>query len=180
MRTISLDLRERILASYDHEEGSRQEVAYRYRVSLGLIKKLLQQRRRTGDIAPRHRFSGRKPCILPFHQAQMRTLLERQPDLTLPELRAATALSCTLPAIHYALKRMGLTYKKRHSAPVNKTGPILRGRDGFGGGSEKQVFGVEKWLVNPCDRTIIKKTTKKIQFDTMNIRSNGKSRFTAR
>ena len=136
MRTISLDLRERILASYDSDEGSREEVARRYRVSLGLIKKLLQQRRRTGDIAPRHRFSGRKPRILPAHHGQMRRLLARKPDMTLPELRAATALNCTLPAIHYALKKMGLTYKKKHSAPANKTGPTSRGHGGSGGGAK--------------------------------------------
>lgn len=137
MRTISLDLRERILASYDHDEGTREQVARRYRVSLGLVKKLLQQRRRSGDIAPRHRFSGRKPTILPVHQGQMRTLLARQPDLTLPELRQATGLRCTLPAIHYVLKKMGLTYKKRHFAPANKTGPTSRGRAGAGGGGKR-------------------------------------------
>lgn len=142
MRTISLDLRERILASYDQKEGTREEVARRYRVSLGLVKKLLQQRRRTGDIAPRHRFSGSKPRILPSHRAQMRTLLERKPDLTLPELRAATALHCTLPALHYALKKMGLTYKKRHSVPVSKTGLISRGRGGAGG--ESKVVGTRR------------------------------------
>lgn len=136
MRTISLDLRERILASYDSDEGTRQEVARRYRVSLGLIKKLLQQRRRTGEIGPRHRFSGRKPSILPFHHGRMRKLLERKPDMTLPELRAATTLKCTLLAIHYALKKMGLTYEKRHSAPANKTGPTSRGLGGSGGGGK--------------------------------------------
>ena len=47
MRTLSLDLRERILASYDLEEGTRVEVGDRYRVSLGMVKKLLEQRRRT-------------------------------------------------------------------------------------------------------------------------------------
>ena len=51
MRTLSLDLRERILASYDQEEGTREEIAERYRVSLGMVKKLLQQRRHTGNIA---------------------------------------------------------------------------------------------------------------------------------
>lgn len=134
MRTISLDLRERILASYDSHEGTREEVARRYRVSVGLVKKLLQQRRHTGDIAPRHRFSGSKPTILPSHQSQMRALLRDKPDMTLPELRTATGLRCTLPAIHYALKKLGLTYKKRHSGPANKTGPTSRGRVGSGAG----------------------------------------------
>ena len=134
MRTVSLDLRERILASYDHEKGTREQVASRYRVSLGMVKKLLQQRRRTGDIAPRHRYSGRKPLILPLHHRQMRVLLKKKPDLTLRELRGALELPCTLPAIHYALVALGLTYKKRHSAPANRIGPISRGRGGRGGG----------------------------------------------
>ena len=108
MRTLSLDLRERILSSYDRKEGTRQEIATRYRVSLGMVKKLLQQRRQTGD----HRYSGRKPKILAGHEQQMRSLLVGEPDLTLKELRQTVALHCTLPAIHYALERMGLTYKK--------------------------------------------------------------------
>jgi|SRR6516162_8943165 len=134
MRTISLDLRERILVCYDNEEGTRDQVAARYRVSLGMVKKLLQQRRRTGDIGPRHRFSGRKPLILPIHHRKMRTLLGKKPDLTLRELRAALELPCTLPALHYALAALGLTYKKRHSKPANRIGPTSRGRVGRGGG----------------------------------------------
>jgi transposase len=121
MRTLSLDLRERILASYDKEEGTRAEIAHRFRVSLGMVKKLLQQRKRTGDIGPRHHRSGRKPTILSAHHRRMRELLGQKPDLTLRELRSAVALDCTLPAIHYALGRMGLTYKKRRSAPAWST-----------------------------------------------------------
>src|SRR5208282_6836337 len=136
MRTLSLDLRERILASYDNEEGSRQEIADRYRVSLGMVKKLLQQRRRTGQIGPRHHFSGRKPIILDVHHRQLRALLEHKPDLTLRELRQAVALPCSLPAIHYALAKMGLTYKKRRSAPVSKTVRILPVPVAPGGGSK--------------------------------------------
>lgn len=122
MKTLSVDLRERILASYDAREGTREETADRYRVSLGMVKKLLQQRRKTGDLRPRHHYSGRKPKILDRHRRRLRHLLSRQPDLTLAELRAATALSCSLPAIHYALAAMNLTYKKRHSTPVSRTG----------------------------------------------------------
>jgi transposase len=136
MRTLSLDLRERILDSYDHQEGSREEIAQRYRVSLGMVKKLLQQRRRTGDIAARHNYSGRKPMILEGHHRQMRVLLGRKPDMTLKELRQAMELPCTLPAIHYALQKMGLTYKKRHSEPASKTGRTSRGHVGGGGGSK--------------------------------------------
>ena len=86
MRTLSLDLRERILSSYDRQEGTRLEIAARYRVSLGMVKKLLQQRRHTGDIRPRHYRSGRKPMILTDHQQQLRALLRRKPDRTLRDL----------------------------------------------------------------------------------------------
>src|SRR5271156_1496560 len=109
MGTISLDLRERILVSYDQKEGNREEIASRYRVSLGLVKKLLQQRRRTGDIAPRHRFSGRKPMIVASHRSQLRALLARKNDLTLKELRLAAGLECSLQAINVGLGKMGLT-----------------------------------------------------------------------
>jgi transposase len=132
MRTLSLDLRERIMASYDKEEGSREEIARRFKVSLGMVKKLLQQRRRTGDIAPRHRFSGRKPLIVAAHRQQMRQLLGRKPDMTLKELRAVMALKCTLPTIHYVLEKMGLTYKKRHFGPANRTVRTLHGHGGLG------------------------------------------------
>jgi transposase len=134
MRTLSLDLRERILSSYDQKEGNRQEIASRYRVSLGLVKKLLQQRRHTGDIAPRHKFSGRKPKILEVHCGKMRAALNKKPDLTLEELRQEVALKCSLPAVHYALAKMGLTYKKRHSGPASRTGPTSP-RPGAGGAS---------------------------------------------
>ena len=111
-RTISMDLRERILGTYDAGEGTREDVARRFRVSLGMVKKLLQQRRRTGHIGPRHHHSGRKPLIVASHHAHLRVLLDKKPDLTLKERRAATGLTCTLPAIHYALQKLELTYKK--------------------------------------------------------------------
>ncbi len=68
MKTISLDLRERILAAYDDDGGTREEVASRFRVSLGMVKKLLQQRRQLGDIRPQHHRSGCKPRIGASHQ----------------------------------------------------------------------------------------------------------------
>jgi transposase len=137
MRTTSLDLRERILASYDNDEGTRTETAQRFRVSLGLVKKLLQQRRHTHDLAPRHRFSGRKPMILATHRGQLRALLAKKNDLTLKEMRVAAGLKCSLQAINVVLGKMGLTYKKRHSAPASRTVRISPGRGDSGGSSKR-------------------------------------------
>lgn len=119
--TISLDLRERILRSYDNEEGTRQQIADRYQVSLGMVKKLLQQRKTTGEIGPRHHHSGRKPKFTLAHRQSLKKMLSKKPDMTLEEMREKLGVPCTLPAIHYLLADMGLTYKKRLSGRVSRT-----------------------------------------------------------
>jgi transposase len=132
VKTISLDLRERIVAAYDEQQGTREEVARRFGVSLGMVKKLLQQRRQTKDLGPRHRYSGRKAKVLPEHGDKLAKLIAEQPDLTLVQIKAKLAMTCTIQAVHYALNALGLTYKKRRSTPPNKAGrtSLRRGRSG--------------------------------------------------
>jgi transposase len=132
MKALSLDLRERILSTYDKENGTREQVARRFRVSLGMVKKLIQQRRHTGEIGSRRDLCGRKPRILESHRSQMRAILKKKPDITLNELREAVALDCTLPAIHYVLEDMGLTYKKRLSMPANRSARMSPKRERSG------------------------------------------------
>jgi transposase len=111
-KTLSLDLRQRILACCDEGKLTRQQSADRYRVSLGMVKKLLAQRKKTGDIAARHHEAGRKPLFTAAHRRHLGRLIDEQPDITLAEMRQALELKCTLPAIHYVLRGMDLTYKK--------------------------------------------------------------------
>lgn len=124
MKALSLDLRERILAAYDAKEGTRMDIAIRFRVSLGMVKKLLSQRRRGDGIAPLRHRCGRKPIIQQAHREHLRKLLADRPDMTLEELRESLGLDCSIQAIHYVLADMGLTYKKRHFEPVSKTARI--------------------------------------------------------
>ncbi len=131
-----MDLRERIVAAYDSGDVTRAEVAQRFRVSEGMVKKLLQQRRRCGDIRPQHHRCGRKPRITPEHRERLRQLVNEKPDRTLAELRSCTGLKCTLPAIHYALAAMDLTYKKRLCMQQSRTGRISPERGDFGGGNK--------------------------------------------
>ena len=132
-QTLSLDLRERIVAAYDAKEGTREEVAKRFKVSLGMVKKLLAQRSKTGDLRPRHRFSGRKARLLPEQGPRLKALIARQPDLTLAELKSRLTLNCTVAAVHWAVTKLGLTYKKRRSMRQSKTGPTSLGRGDSGG-----------------------------------------------
>ena len=120
MKALSLDIRERILAAYDAKEGTRLEIANRFRVSLGMVKKLLWQRRRGDGIGCLRHRCGRKPMIKEEHREHLLKLVEDRPDMTLEELRKCLGLDCTVQAIHYTLLDMGLTYKKRHSGPASK------------------------------------------------------------
>lgn len=122
MATLSLDIRQRILARYDEGKDTREEVAKRFCVSLGMVKKLIQQRKRIGEIGPLHSRAGRKPLITLRHKDRLRELIRKRPDTTLTEFRAALRLSCSLTAVHKALAGMGMTYKKRHCGPVSRIG----------------------------------------------------------
>lgn len=42
----------------------------------------------------------------------MTELIKEQPDLTLEEIGQRLGLSCTIEAVHYILKEMGISYKK--------------------------------------------------------------------
>ncbi len=132
MKTLSLDLRERIVAAYDARQGTREEVAQRFGVSVGMVKKLLQQRRRTNELGHRHRYSGRKARILPEYRDGLAALVAAQPDLTLAQIKEKLGMGCTVPAVHHALVALGLTYKKRRSTPPNKAGPMSPKRGGSG------------------------------------------------
>ena len=112
-------LNRRLQAAFDRGDGTRLQIAERYNVSESMVKKLLKQRVKTGDIGNRHANSGRKATITPAHEKRLRKLVRDQPDLTLLELRDALGLDITQQAVHYALERMGLSLKKRRSGPRN-------------------------------------------------------------
>lgn len=97
----------------DNEQGTRVEVAPRCRVALGMVKKLLQQRRRTGDLGPRPPLAGRKPMIVAAHRGPIRSLLDKRNELTWKALRQAVGRQCSLQALPVVLGKMGRTYKKR-------------------------------------------------------------------
>lgn len=131
-----MDLRERILKAYEKGDSTREQVARRFAVSEGMVKKLLARQRKGDEIGARFDRCGRKARITQSHQDALRQALERKPDLTLAQLREALKLDCTLPAIHYVLNRMGLTYKKRRSARASKTAQTLP-RDAGSGSANK-------------------------------------------
>ena len=136
-KPLSPDLRERIVKAYDQGGVSQQEVAERFCVSRSSVKKLIKQRRLLGDISPQYQNCGAYPKITQRHREQLRGLIESKPDMTLEELKAALAVDCTVQAIHYVLKNMGMSYKKRHSEPQSKNERTLSNLGGSGNGLKR-------------------------------------------
>ena len=60
MKAYSIDLRQKIIETYEMEKISQRQLAGRFRVALSFITKLLKQYRETGDIAPKPNRGGVK------------------------------------------------------------------------------------------------------------------------
>ncbi|KGF71370.1 transcriptional regulator, partial [Neosynechococcus sphagnicola sy1] len=87
MKAYSVDLRQKIIDTYNSESISQRKLAKRFRVALSFIYKLLKQYRQSGDIAPKVR-TLQTPTKLNEPQLQvLKQLVEANNDATLEELR---------------------------------------------------------------------------------------------
>lgn len=124
-RPYSDDLRRKFLSAYDDGEGTLEELAERFLVSVGWAKKISAQRNRTGQCERVPHRAGRKLHAGPDAQRQVRTWIELKPDLTLSEIQEKlhnqAAVRLSIPQIWRLLRRMGLRLKKSHSMPANAT-----------------------------------------------------------
>ena len=87
MEAYSMDLRARIIESYQVREGSQKELAKRFKVSERWLRKLLRQRRETGSIEPLPHGGGRQRVIGPDKEGVLLEAIAETPDAGLDELR---------------------------------------------------------------------------------------------
>jgi transposase len=141
MRSYSLDLRQRVVAALDNLDGSFRQIARRFRVSLSFVTRLMQHRRQTGDLGPKPHGGGRRPALDEAAQERLRQLLQKQPDLTLAELRQRLGLSCSLVAIWRALRRLKITRKKKDLHHDEQQRPDVQ--------QQREVFAEEVAEIDP-------------------------------
>jgi transposase len=114
-----MDLRVRVLA--DCDSGTAPEAAAeKFSVSPAWVRRLLQRRRETGEIAPRKRRTGPKP-LRETHGDILRQAVAAQPDATLAELRETLGLEVALSTLWLALDALGLRFKKKSRTPPSRT-----------------------------------------------------------
>jgi len=113
------DLRRKLLLAYDQGEGTLEELASRFLVSVGWAKKISAARNRTGQAERLVHRPGRKPHADVEAQQQVRTWVVQQPDLTLAEVQqkllAEASVTLSLPQVWKLLKKLGLRLKKSRS-----------------------------------------------------------------
>lgn len=132
MVAYSIDLRERVLAAVDADDGTQEQIAKRFRVSSRWIRKLLAQRAQTGLIGPKARGAGRKLLIQGEVAETLRATIAANPDATLHEVREAIGFQGCLMTVWRTLKRLNITRKKsrcgrrsnspRMSSPSGRSG----------------------------------------------------------
>jgi transposase len=123
-KALGDDLRRKLLLAYDRGEGTLEELAGRFLVSIGWAKKISASRNRTGQAERLPHKPGRKPHAGMEAQQQVRTWFVQQPDLTLAEVRqkllGEAGISLSLPQIWKLLRKLGLRLKKSRSTPPSE------------------------------------------------------------
>jgi transposase len=107
-----MEVRRRIVEACDAKKGKHAEIASMFGITRQCLSNLLRRRRETGSIAPKPHGGGRTAAYTGAKLERLRELVKQQPDVTLAELRERTAVACSLVAVHNALKRLDLRYKK--------------------------------------------------------------------
>jgi transposase len=128
MQSYSNDLRERLVAAIDRGEHSIRQIAELFTVSLSFLVRLLQRRRQTGSIQPRPHAGGPPPKLDEHARQRLRELVHAQPDATLAELHQRLGVPCSLMTVARALRRLGLTRKKKTLHAQERDTPQNRAR----------------------------------------------------
>ena len=110
MEAYSKEFRRDVLRACD-EGGGTREVALKFSVSESWVRRIKQERRETGKVAPLTT-RNRTPQWRAIED-DIRRVVKEQPDLTLEELKAELGTELSRTTLCRALQAMKLTLKKR-------------------------------------------------------------------
>lgn len=125
MQAYSLDLRQRVVSTYEKGHDSIATVAERFSVSVGFVKKMLHLKRTSGELAPRGHGGGRRASLTPRQRQLLGRKVRAQNDISLAELQTvlheAEGVTVHVSTICRALQQLDLPHKKRALPPQNAT-----------------------------------------------------------
>ena len=113
---LSVDLRQRIISSYEAKEGSQRQLAKRFKVSLSFVRDLMRHHRETGQIEPKSHGGGAVAKLDVAALSIVKALVDDQPDALLKELcerlTEKTKIQVSLSTMQRAVQKLGLSFKK--------------------------------------------------------------------
>jgi transposase len=119
------DLRRKLLQAHDRGEGTLEQLAERFSVSVPWAWKISAQRKRSGQMERVEQRRGGNRKVTAAVEQRLRGWVQAQPDLTLAELQQKLAqahhLQVSIGRLWQVLRQMGLRLKKSHSTPANAT-----------------------------------------------------------
>jgi transposase len=125
MKAYSLDLRQKVIETYEAGGITQRELAARFRVSLYFVIKLLRRWRNEQTFAPKPRGANVKPRLTPEIMKFLDETLQQACDLTLAELTRRVAEKYEVAVSPKTLSRMlvreGLGLKKNARTRANAT-----------------------------------------------------------
>jgi transposase len=128
VKTLSLDLRRRIVAAYTaRQSGTYEATAKLFDVGQATVSRLLRRKRETGDVTPKKK-GGNNPRRIDL--AWLRKHLEAAPDARLVDRVEAwekeSGRRVGINTMWKAVRACGWTHKKRRSTPASWIGPTSR------------------------------------------------------
>jgi transposase len=147
MEPYTVEFRAEVLAAYDAKEGTRA-IAARLNVSDSWIRRIVQQRRETGQLGPRP-VPPQKPKWLAWADWLVAKITAR-PDIYLrelqAELKAERGEEVTLTTISNACRALELTRKKRLLSPASKIAKTSPKNDAGGAKSSRMSRSKKSYL----------------------------------
>ena len=126
MEAFSMDLRARVWDALNRrkETGETIEaIAKRFQVSEPWIYKLRRRFAAAQTLEPMPHGGGRSPKVTEKFEERLCNRLIEKPDASLAELRDHLGIGGSIMAVFRALKRLGISRKKKRSTPRNEKIP---------------------------------------------------------
>ena len=124
MKAYSLDLREKIIETYEAGGTTQRELAQRFRVSLYFVVMLLRRWRRDNTLLPKPRGATVKPRLTPEIMQFLDDQIQQECDLSLAQLvelvREKYNVSVSTKTMSRMLRRENQRYKKNAFTPASE------------------------------------------------------------
>jgi transposase len=124
MKAYSLDLRQKIIETYESDGITQRELAQQFHVSLNFIVTLLRRWRRDETLEPKKRGAVMKPLLTPEIMQFLDEQIKQECDLSLAQLvelvREKYNVSVSTKTMSRMLRREDLRYKKNAFTPASE------------------------------------------------------------